>query len=299
MTPRIVPSGGPLSADVFDVDLAAPLSAETAATIFDAWMDHLVLRFPGQRLNDMALMRFSRLFGELDRNPGYAPRPGGDPNAEWVTVISNIVVDDRPVGGLGYGEAAWHTDMSYNPLPPRASALYALEIPPTGGDTSFLNMYAALQDLPATTRRRIDSLDCIHDSSRDSTGKLRPGIIETDDPRQTPGARHPLVRLHPVTMRPCLFLGRRKGAYIPGLSLEQSEALLDELWAHATQDRYVWTQQWTVGDLLLWDNRCTMHRRESFDPASRRLMHRTQMVGEAVVAQPSTSAARPTIGVGE
>jgi len=299
MTLRIVPSGGRLTADVFGVDLSAPLSAETAAILFEAWMEHLVLRFPGQRLDDAALMRFSRLFGELDRTPGYTPNSGGDPNGEWVTVISNIVVDDRPLGGLGYGEAAWHTDMSYNPVPPRASALYALEIPPAGGDTSFINMYAAFEDLPAATRGRIDSLDCIHDSSRDSTGALRGGVIETDDPRQTPGARHPLVRLHPVTLRPCLFLGRRKGAYIPGLSLVQSEALLDELWAHATQERYVWTQQWTVGDLLLWDNRCTMHRRESFDPAARRLMHRTQMVGEAVIAQPGTSAVRTTYAVGE
>lgn len=292
MTLRIAPSGGPLSADVFGVDLSGPISAEDAAGIFDAWMENLVLRFPEQKLDDPALLQFSRMFGDLDRTPGYAARPGGDPNAEWVAVISNIVVDDRPVGGLGYGEAAWHTDMSYNPVPPKASILYALEIPPTGGDTSFINMYAAFEDLPAQTRRTIESLDCIHDSSRDSTGALRPGVVETDDPRLTPGARHPIVRMHPITFRPCLFLGRRKGAYVPGLPLADSEALLDELWARTTQPKYVWTQRWTVGDVLLWDNRCTMHRRESFDANARRLMHRTQIVGEAVSPQLEMAVAR-------
>ena len=102
--------------------------------------------------------------------------------------------------------------------------------------------------------------------------------------RQTPGAVHPLVRLHPVTGRKALFLGRRPGAYVHGLPVEESEALLDAVWGHATQERFAWYQKWRAGDLVLWDNRCVMHRRDAFDESLRRLMHRTQIVGEPVLA---------------
>ena len=103
------------------------------------------------------------------------------------------------------------------------------------------------------------------------------GYEEISDPREAPGAHHPLVRTHPETGRCCLFLGRRRNSYIVGLPLARSEALLDELWAHATQPQFTFRQQWRVGDLLIWDNRCTLHRRDPFDPAARRLMHRTQI----------------------
>jgi taurine dioxygenase len=113
---------------------------------------------------------------------------------------------------------------------------------------------------------------------------LRKGFQRTLDVRRTPGAVHPLVRLHPVTQRKALFLGRRPGAYIHGLSVEESEALLDSVWAHATQERFAWYQKWRAGDLVLWDNRSVMHRRDAFDESLRRLMHRTQIVGEPVLA---------------
>ena len=185
---------------------------------------------------------------------------------------------------LGSYELVWHTDMSYNPLPPRASLLYALEVPPDGGNTGFLNMYAAYETLPDELKRAIEGKICIHDSSRNSAGELRKGFQRTLDVRQTPGAVHPLVRLHPVSKRKALFLGRRPGAYIHGLSVEQSEKLLDAVWAHATQEGFAWYQKWRVGDLVLWDNRCVMHRRDAFDESRRRLMHRTQIVGETVLA---------------
>ena len=141
----------------------------------------------------------------------------------WVTVISSVVKNGKPVGGLGSYELVWHTDMSYNPLPPRASLLYALEVPPDGGNTGFLNMYAAYETLPPELKRAIDGRTCIHDSSRNSAGELRKGFQRTLDVRHTPGAVHPLVRLHPVTQRKALFLGRRPGAYIHGLPVEESE----------------------------------------------------------------------------
>jgi len=174
--------------------------------------------------------------------------------------------------------------MSYNPMPPRASLLYALEVPPDGGNTGFLNMYSAYETLSPELQRAIEGKTCIHDSSRNSAGELRKGFQTTLDPRHTPGAVHPLVRLHPVTKRKTLFLGRRPGAYIHGLPVEESEKLLDAVWAHATQERFAWYQKWRAGDLVLWDNRCVMHRRDAFDESLRRLMHRTQIVGEPVLA---------------
>jgi taurine dioxygenase len=286
----IQPTGGALGADVHGVDLSKPISDATFAQIADAWNEHLVLRFSGQRIDDQMLMAFSARFGELDRVPIAAAsfdrgESGLTKAAEpWVSVISSVVNDGKPVGGLGSYELVWHTDMSYNPLPPRASLLYALEVPPDGGNTGFLNMYAAYETLAPELKRAVEGRTCIHDSSRNSAGELRKGFQRTLDVRHTPGAVHPLVRLHPLTKRKALFLGRRPGAYIHGLSVEESEKLLDAVWAHATQVRFAWYQKWRTGDLVLWDNRCVMHRRDAFDESLRRLMHRTQIVGEPVLA---------------
>ena len=286
----IQPTGAALAADVHGVDLSTPVSDAVFKEILAAWNEHLVLRFSGQRLDDPTLMTFSARFGELDRVPIAAAnhdRANSGVVAEavdWVAVIANAKKDGKEMGGLGSYELVWHTDMSYNPLPPRASLLYALEVPADGGNTGFLNMYAAYETLPAELKRAVDGRTCIHDSSRNSAGELRRGFQRTLDVRQTPGAVHPLVRLHPVTGRKALFLGRRPGAYIHGLPVEESEALLDAVWAHATQERFAWYQKWRAGDLVMWDNRCVMHRRDAFDERLRRLMHRTQIVGEAVLA---------------
>ena len=286
----IQPTGAALAADVHGVDLSKPVSDAVFKEILAAWNEHLVLRFSGQRLDDPTLMTFSARFGELDRVPIAAAnhdRANSGVVAEavdWVAVIANAKKDGKEMGGLGSYELVWHTDMSYNPLPPRASLLYALEVPADGGNTGFLNMYAAYETLPAELKRAVDGRTCIHDSSRNSAGELRRGFQRTLDVRQTPGAVHPLVRLHPVTGRKALFLGRRPGAYIHGLPVEESEALLDAVWAHATQERFAWYQKWRAGDLVMWDNRCVMHRRDAFDERLRRLMHRTQIVGEAVLA---------------
>jgi taurine dioxygenase len=286
----VQPTGGALGADIHGVDLSRPIGDASFQRILQAWNDHLVLRFSGQRIDDDMLMAFSARFGELDRVPIAAAGFDRSDSAlsrkaeDWVTVISSVMRNGRPVGGLGSYELVWHTDMSYNPLPPRASLLYALEVPPDGGNTGFLDMYAAYETLPADLERAIEGRTCIHDSSRNSAGELRKGFQRTLDVRQTPGAIHPLVRLHPVTGRRALFLGRRPGAYIHGLSVEESETLLDAVWAHATQERFAWYQKWRIGDLVMWDNRCVMHRRDAFDESLRRLMHRTQIVGEPVLA---------------
>jgi len=286
----IQPTGGALGADVHGIDIARGVSDAAFARIADAWAEHLVLRFSGQRITDAQLMAFSKRFGELDRVPiataGLDRGDSGlDENArQWVAVISSVKENGKAVGGLGSYELVWHTDMSYNDLPPRASLLYAVEVPPDGGNTGYLNMYTAYETLPDELKRAIEGRTCIHDSSRNSAGELRKGFQRTTDVTHTPGAVHPLVRLHPVTKRKALFLGRRPGAYIHGLPVAESEKLLDALWAHCTQPGFTWYQKWRIGDLVMWDNRCVMHRRDAFDESLRRRMHRTQIVGEPVLA---------------
>lgn len=289
------PSGAALGADVVGVDLSRPLDEASCAAIVDAWSAHLVLRFRAQKLTDPDLERFSAMLGPLDKAPTYSKGVRVDVGSDYVTVISNVVVDGKPIGDLGNAEALWHTDMSYNPVPPMASALYSLEIPPAGGATGFCNMYLACETLPGDLKERVKTLVCVHDSSTNSVGGRRGDFAEVTDVRQAPGARHPLVITHPVTGRDCLFLGRRRNAWVVGLDVEDSERLLDVLWAHCTRPELHWYQEWRVGDLILWDNRCTMHRRDAFDPMSRRIMHRTQIGGAAPVS--SGLAARAAVSV--
>lgn len=280
----ITPFDGPLGARVTGIDLARPVDGKTAERLRQAWGEHLLLVFPGQSMNDDQLIAFTRLFGELDP-PG--PNPYGGPILPAhpeVNVISNVVEGGRPIGNLGAGEAVWHGDMTYTEVPPRGSVLRALELPPEGGNTYFANMYLAYETLDADLKARIASFTCIHDATYNSAGMIRKGYQDVTDPRQAPGARHPLVIRHPATGRTCLFLGRRRNACITGLELDESEALLDRIWAHATQDQFAATHVWAEGDVLMWDNLATLHRRDAFDDNARRILHRTQIKGDTVPA---------------
>ena len=284
--PRVLPSEWALGADIESVDLNDTLSSSQIETIKDAWAKHLVLRFRGQqRLTLDSLAAFSRHFGALDKRPTASVDMSKEHDAlpPDITVISNVKVGGKPLGALGDGEAVWHADMTYNERPPKGACLYAVEVPPSGGTTHFASMYLAYEKLPASLKERIAGLRCIHDASRNSAGELRLGFADNTDPRQTVGASHPLVFVHPESGRSCLLLGRRRNAYIVGLELQESEALLNQLWTHATQPELTWTQVWKVGDVIMWDNSCTMHRRDSFDAGSRRLMYRTQIAGGAVL----------------
>jgi taurine dioxygenase len=278
-TITVLPSGKPLGAEICVIDLRAVTAAELAA-IQRAWNDHSVLLFRGQQLSDDDLIRFSRCFGELDWAPVQETGRRFVEGYPEIYVVSNVVVNGEPIGSLGAGEATWHTDMSYLEDPPKASMLYALEVPPSGGNTYFCGMYHAFDSLPDALKRRIEGRLLKHDGTYNSGGYVRQGVTAVDDPMASPGAWHPLVCTHPETQRRALYLGRRRNAYIQGLPLAESEELLDELWAFATRDEFTWHNEWQVGDLVLWDNRCTMHRRDPFDPDSRRIMHRTQVKGE-------------------
>jgi taurine dioxygenase len=281
MTLAIKNLDAPLGVEIAGIDLAGTVSSRDVDAIAAAWRDRLVVVFHEQALSDPQLIAFSRNFGELDP-PG--PNPYGAPflkDHPELNVISNVVQDGKPIGNLGDGEAVWHADMTYVDVPPKAAMLHALEVPPpqAGGNTHFANMFLAYETLPADLKKAADGRIAVHDGSTNSAGLLRKGYQPVTDVRRTVGAHHPLVRTDLQTGRKALFLGRRPNAYVLGLEVADSEALLDALWAHATQPRFTFCHRWKVGDLLMWNNLSVLHRRDPFDPTTRRIMHRSQIKG--------------------
>ncbi len=280
----ITPFDAPFGAEVSDIDLSLEISSDDAVRLNAALEQYLVLRVRRQRISDPDLIRFAGLFGELDP-PG--PNPYGAPmlpEYPELNVISNVVVDGKPIGNLGYGEAVWHADLTYVDTPPRASVLYGIEIPVGAGDTYFADMFAAYAALPDDLKQRIDGRVAIHDASHNSAGMRRRGYDDVTDVRETPGSRHPLVRTRPSDGRKCLFLGRRPRGYIVGMEVAKSEELLDTLWTHATQDRFTWKQQWYEGDMVMWNNLAVLHKRDAFDNSLRRVLHRAQIKGTERIA---------------
>jgi taurine dioxygenase len=278
---KLINSVKSLGGKIVDLDISNKLTQDQINFINQSWDERLVLVFKKQNLDDYKLINFSKYFGELDP-PG--PNPYGItflPEFPEINVISNVKNEQgTPIGNLGDGEAVWHADMTYLQLPPKAGILYALEVPKNQGNTHFANMELAYSELPSRLKDKIDGKILIHDSAHNSAGMLRKGYSEVDNPSDTPGSRHPMVITDKNTNKKLLFLGRRPHAYIIGLELEESENLLNEIWEHATQDKFTWTQQWEKGDLLMWKNLNVLHKRDAFDPNTRRVMHRTQIKGE-------------------
>ena len=275
---EVIASPQPLGAEVRGVDLRN-LTNDSFAALQQALLDRLVVVVRGQPLSDADLLAFGKRFGELEP-PGMSiiGKPYIDEYPD-ILVISNVVENGVPQGNLGAGEAIWHTDMSYREKPTTIAILHALEIPPNGGNTYFANQYLAYETLDPALKARLEGKMLVHDETYNSAGQMRKGFKEVLDPREAPGARHPIFRTHPVTGRKALYLGRRRNSYIVGLPLDESEKLLDALWAHASQPQFVWGHEWQVGDTLIWDNQCLIHRRDPFDPSARRMMHRVQLRG--------------------
>ena len=279
---KFLPLAGGFVADVQNVDIGTMADIEFEQ-IYDAWLTYGVLRLRDQPRDESNLQRFSARFGPLEEIPTGRMSEAAKATIKnrYVTQLSNIIENGKPIGGLGNAEASWHSDMTYVERPPPASVLLAVEVPDKGGDTYFADQQTALAALPDGLLRRISTLTIKHDAAHTSVGSLRPGFEPFDDPRDAPGATHPVVRDHDETGGPVLFLGRREWAYIPGLTLAESEALLDEIWSYAATPSNTWRQEWKPGDLIVWDNRRVLHRRDDFDADARRLMKRCQVQARA------------------
>ncbi|MGH9324710.1 MAG: TauD/TfdA dioxygenase family protein [Vicinamibacteria bacterium] len=260
---EIFPTGGALGAEVKGVDVSRPLDDATVRALQRAALDHLLLLFRDQKLSDEGQVRFSRYFGD----PRPHVREQSEREVQEIFVVSNVVVDGKPIGALGYGELTFHSDLSYLQRPGSFSIVYAVEVPASGGDTQWANAYTAYDALPEALRDRVLPLTAIH---RHGEEKQNPEVP----------ASHPVVRTHPGTGRRALFVSPQFTRRIEGVSEEESAALLEALFTHLARPQFVWTHKWRAGDLVLWDNRCTLHRREPFDERERRILKRTQMFGE-------------------
>jgi alpha-ketoglutarate-dependent 2,4-dichlorophenoxyacetate dioxygenase len=287
-----------LGARVDDVDLARPVDDATFARIAAAFEEHSVLVFKGQRLDDEQQMRFSARFGPLEttlQSPGKEARL--HPN---LVDLSNVDPDhdDKLMGWddrrmiYQSGNQLWHTDSSFKPIPATASLLSGREVPPTGGETEFVSMRRAYETLPEETRRTIDGRVVVH-SILYSRSTIAPGLFDPEQEKALPPVRHALVRANPRHGRKSIYIGSHAW-YIEGLPYDESRRLLDELLAHTTKPELVLQHRWTQWDLVMWDNRCVLHRGRPWDAAKHaRIMRRTTVAGVSHTAAPPFATRTP------
>jgi alpha-ketoglutarate-dependent 2,4-dichlorophenoxyacetate dioxygenase len=270
----IEPLSPALGASVSGIDLRRPLDAETKDAVYDAFIQYHVLCFRDQCLNEDEQIAFTEQFGTLER---HMPGNRGTTNP-FVHIVSNLGPDGKPSGKVA--STAWHSDKSFRAAPSLATILHARIMPPDGGDTCFANMIAAYEALPPDERDLLDALRVVHSWE---LSQARMGHKATpEEIAEAPPLTHPLVRTIPETGKKALFMGQH-AAYFEGWPMEDSRARIDRLTAHAVQDRFVYRHKWRSGDILMWDNRCLLHRADpNFDAAHfPRVLHRTCLRGGA------------------
>ncbi|BBK37446.1 taurine dioxygenase [Allostella sp. ATCC 35155] len=286
--------GYALGAEVTGVDLRQPLDDGTVAALREAWMEHLVLVLPGQDITPEQHVAFSRRFGQLDPNdatPYYR-----HPEHPEVLVVSNKPVNGKPSETRNTGRN-WHSDLSYTGRPAMGSLLLCKERPDVGGDTMFANQYLAYETLSPRMRAFIDSLEAVHDVTLVKGIEQRSPELVAEIKRINPPIAHPVVRIHPESGRAALFVSQRVRHFV-GLSDEESEPILRFLTRHAVRDEFVYRHRWTVNDLVMWDNRATMHvALADFDQSKPRHMLRCSIQGEPLgyvyQGDDSAAAAKP------
>ena len=284
---QVTPCKAALGAEISGIDLKT-MDDATFKAVHAAWLNHVIAIFRGQSLDANDLVRLVHRFGIPVTSSNLHARNLEERTANQlfslppeVTVVTNIKENGKAVGILGDGEIVWHSDFSFKEKPTAARMLVAMEVPPqsSGGSTFFLNAYAAYDALPDDFKKRITGKTIKQGNIIDTAMRLRPGASLNDDLRTTPGPSHPIISTHPETGCNSIFLGRRHAAYVNGCTLDESEALLDELWARCTQPQFCYEHRWAKGDVVVWDNRATVHRRDPFDPTLRRVLYAAQVEG--------------------
>ena len=287
--------GEGLAAEVRGVDLAKAVPDQIFREIVDAWHEHLVLVFPEQDLSNEQHIAFSRRIGELEVHPSGKYVLKSHPE---ILLLTNKKDDAGNYVSLRDGGTVWHSDLSYMKHPSKASLLYAIDVPRDGGDTEWANMYLAYDSLPPRLQARVAGLKAVHQFDAADNPRLRPpeSVVKegvgnsmweakaADVKARTPDVAHPVVRTHPQTRRKALFVNRRFTLRIEGMSANESEELLLELFEHSERPAHVYHHRWTKGQLLMWDNRCTIHLACGGVPDGQlRTMQRTTVLGEAPV----------------
>jgi alpha-ketoglutarate-dependent taurine dioxygenase len=276
-TRLLTPTGGALGAVVGGVDASGPLPAETILALKQGLLDHHILIFKGQDLSEPQFKAFATYFGNVFNPPPDVPvlasKEGG--------VTPEIVLVANVDGGYtGNNELTAHSDHHWAPLPSAGSFLYALEVPPSGGDTSFYNMNLAYESLDAATQKRISSLQLItYNPFLHQPGEPRPKYRTEPKPLISPVFPHPLVRTHPNSGKKILYLDASTEVEVVGLSAREGESLVAELRAHIDSERFRYTHRWSVGDIVYWDNQAVLHARSAFDAGSRRVLKRISLAG--------------------
>ncbi len=264
-----------LGAEVIGVDLSQPVDDATVARLREIWHQYLVILFRDQQLSEEDEVRFAEMFGP----PATIHTKQFVRSHPAVMLISNIREDGKPIGALPDGEMQFHTDQCHQERPAMASMLYAIEVPSVGGNTLFANGYTAYETLPAEIKRRIDGRQALNAYDYDTASTKR-GTQVADG---VPSCVHPVVRTHPATGRKALYVNRLMTVRIEGMPAQESDELLETLFAHQERPEFVYEHVWRPGDLLMWDNRCTLHARTDFSAGERRLMRRVTILGEKPV----------------
>lgn len=281
---------GTIGAHITDIDLSRPVSDRDAAELVRLWHEHLVLVFPGQHeITPRAHVAFAKIFGELEVSSSL--NAFSHPEHPEIFLLSNEVKDGKPSETRDVGWQ-WHTDLAFSTRPARGSILHAKAIPDFGGDTMFANMYVAYETLSPTLRNIVSQLWAVHDNANSDWYVTRAHGEKTQAAeefiKKNKPVRHPMVRKHPDTGRDSLLISECFVKTIHGMTPHESRALLDYLQAHATQPEFVYRHHWHAGDLLMWDNRCTMHKvvadhddKPTSDTTNKlRILHRVTLLGE-------------------
>ena len=271
----IHPTGAALGAEIRDIDLSAPCDTETIAALRAAWLDNLVLVFRGQDITEEDQIRFAENFGETVGARSKDRTDGGD---RRLMIISNIRENGEPVGLLPDGELMFHSDSVFLEKPLMGAMLYAEEIPSTGGNTLFANMYDAYDSLTDELKTRLTGIQAVH--VFDYETQVKSGRF---DRSSAPHATHPAIRTHPETGRKALYVNRLMTEELVGLPRAENDDLLQRLYRHAEDSTHVYEHIWQVNDLVMWDNRCTQHARTDFPAGERRLLRRVGIEGDRPV----------------